>query len=312
MPAAPPPASPLAAPDDTPDAAPQAAVAWLARLMRQGPFVAITGAGLSTASGIPAYRDALGQWQHPRPVQHQAFLRDEAVRRRYWARSFVGWQTIGQAAPNAGHLALAELARLGHISLVVTQNVDGLHHKAGSPAVLDLHGRISRVRCMGCGQGFERALVQHWLADANAHMDLAELQALRTAPDGDAHLHEAHYVHFQVPPCPACGGMLKPDVVFFGDNVPRERVAAASQALTQSQGLLVVGSSLMVYSGYRYAEQAHREGKPLVAINQGVTRADALLTTKIDLDCSQALAGVLQALQGALEAPLKRPPAPPC
>jgi NAD-dependent SIR2 family protein deacetylase len=275
-----------------------AALLQLATLMRQRPFVAITGAGLSTASGIPAYRDAQGQWQHPRPVQHQAFMRDEAVRRRYWARSYVGWPTMGQAAPNAGHLALAELAQRGHISLVVTQNVDGLHHKAGSAAVLDLHGRIGRVRCMGCEQGFERALVQHWLADANTHLDLSALQALRTAPDGDAHLHASHYTHFQVPACPTCGGLLKPDVVFFGDNVPRERVQTAAQALTDAAGLLIVGSSLMVYSGFRFAEQAHREGKPLVAINQGVTRADALLTAKIDLDCSLALGQLLHALAG--------------
>jgi NAD-dependent SIR2 family protein deacetylase len=282
---------------NTPGAAPDAVVAQLATLLRQGPFVVITGAGLSTASGIPAYRDAQGQWQHPPPVQHQAFMQQEAVRRRYWARSYVGWPRIGLAAPNAGHVALAQLAQQGHIALVITQNVDGLHHKAGSTAVIDLHGRIDRVRCMACGQGFARADVQQWLATANPQLDLATAtQALRAAPDGDAHLDDTLYAPFQVPACPACGGVLKPDVVFFGDNVPRDTVAAATQAVEQAAGLLVVGSSLMVYSGYRFAEQAHRACKPVVAINRGVTRAEALLTAKIEGDCGQVLRQLCQAL----------------
>jgi NAD-dependent SIR2 family protein deacetylase len=271
-------------------------ITQLIALLRQGPLAVITGAGLSTASGIPAYRDALGQWQHPQPVQHQAFLQSDAVRRRYWARSFAGWPRIGLASPNAGHHALTELARLGHVNMVITQNVDGLHHKAGSTEVIDLHGRIDQVRCMACDQGHARAEVQHWLAAANPQIDPAQMPVLRAAPDGDAHLEDASYAHFEVPACPACGGMLKPDVVFFGDNVPRERVAAATRAVEQAAGLLVVGSSLMVYSGYRFADQAHRAGKPVIAINQGVTRADALLAAKIALDCSEALAQWLQAL----------------
>lgn len=267
----------------------------LRQLLHQGPFAVITGAGLSTASGIPAYRDQLGQWQHPRPVEHQAFLRSEAVRRRYWARSFAGWPRIGLAAPNTGHAALAALQRLGQVGTVITQNVDGLHQKAGSDTVLDLHGRIDRVRCMACAQGYERALVQQWLTEANLHVDVAQMLSVRAAPDGDAHLDEAQYTAFQVPACPACQGMLKPDVVFFGDNVPAARVAAAKLAVEQAAGLLVVGSTLMVYSGFRYADQAHREGKPVIAINQGVTRADALLTDKIEMDCSDALTQLLRA-----------------
>lgn len=275
---------------------PDATLTQLAERLRQGPWVVITGAGLSTASGIPAYRDHLGQWQHPRPVQHQAFVRDEVVRRRYWARSFVGWPTLAQARPNAGHHALAELAHRGHVALLVTQNVDGLHQKAGSPAVMDLHGRIDRVCCLGCGQGHDRALMQQWLSQANPQADANEMRAARTAPDGDAHVDEAHHAHFRVPACPACQGVLKPDVVFFGDSVPRERVAAAQAALERAAGLLVVGSSLMVYSGFRYAEQAHRAGKPVLAINQGVTRADALLSAKIEMDCGQALVQLVSAL----------------
>lgn len=267
----------------------------LITLLRQGPLVVITGAGLSTASGIPAYRDRHGHWQHPKPVQHQEFMRLEAVRRRYWARSYVGWLTMGHAAPNAGHQALARLEQRGHISLVITQNVDGLHHKAGSRAVLDLHGRIDRVRCMACGQVHDRAQVQQWLAEANQHIDLAPLLAVRAAPDGDAHVPEAYYEAFHVPDCPACHGLLKPDVVFFGDNVPRERVEQAAAALDQAAGLLIVGSSLMVYSGFRYADQAHRAGKPVIAINQGVTRADALLSAKVERDCGEALTQLWQA-----------------
>jgi NAD-dependent SIR2 family protein deacetylase len=180
--------------------------------------------------------------------------------------------------------------------LVITQNVDGLHHKAGSELVMDLHGRIDRVRCMACGQGHERAQMQQWLASANQHVDLTQMLATRTAPDGDAHLDKAHYAHFQVPACPACQGLLKPDVVFFGDNVPRERVQSATQAIERASGLLVVGSSLMVYSGFRYADQAHRAGKPVLAINQGITRADGLLTAKVEMDCGEALEQLCRSL----------------
>jgi NAD-dependent SIR2 family protein deacetylase len=283
-----------------------AALAWesglsrLAALMRQGPFVVITGAGLSTGSGIPAYRDSEGQWQHPPPVQHQAFLRSEAVRRRYWARSFVGWRKMGQALPNEGHLALAGLQQSGMLKQLITQNVDGLHQKAGSEAVIELHGSIGWVRCLACGQAHDRVQMQAWLAERNPHFDLiggAGDAAVRAAPDGDAHLDDdARQASFNVPPCPRCQGMLKPDVVFFGDNVPRERVAMAMDAVAQAAGLLVVGSSLMVYSGYRFAEQAHRLGKPIVAVNRGLTRADALICTKIDVDCGLALSRLVQAL----------------
>lgn len=261
--------------------------------MQAGPFVAVTGAGLSTASGIPAYRDQAGQWQHPRPVLHQDFVRSDAVRRRYWARSLVGWPSVGRAEPNAGHRALAALVQQGRISLLVTQNVDGLHQRAGSQDVVELHGSIARVRCLACKQAYARAQMQDWLSAANDDV----LPLVEVAPDGDARLDDAAlFARFQVPDCPACHGVLKPDVVFFGDNVPRERVAQAMSAVSQSSGLLVVGSSLMVYSGYRFADQAHREGKSLVAINQGVTRADALLDFKIEADCAQVLFQLAQAL----------------
>jgi NAD-dependent SIR2 family protein deacetylase len=257
----------------------------------------ITGAGLSTASGIPAYRDPAGQWQHSKPIQHQDFLRSAATRRRYWARSFVGWATMGRAEPNRGHRALAALERDGALHALVTQNVDGLHQKAGSSAVVELHGGIARVRCLDCGAVHARAEVQGWLAAANP--EFAPARSARTAPDGDAHLEDDRYAGFAVPPCPACGGTLKPDVVFFGDNVPRERVAVASRAVEEAAALLVVGSSLMVYSGYRFAEQAQRLGKPVIAINRGVTRADALLTLKIEDDCGAVLEALLNATASA-------------
>jgi NAD-dependent SIR2 family protein deacetylase len=277
--------------DPAPDSLDRA-VGHLAGLLARGPVAVITGAGLSTASGIPAYRDPAGQWQHSKPIQHQEFLRSEATRRRYWARSFVGWTTMGRAEPNRGHRALAELERAGALHALVTQNVDGLHQKAGSTSVVELHGGIARVRCLDCGALHDRAEVQGWLADANP--DFAPVPSARTAPDGDAHLEDDRYAGFAIPPCPACSGTLKPDVVFFGDNVPRERVAVASRAVDESAALLVVGSSLMVYSGYRFAEQAHRLGKPIVAINRGLTRADALLDLKIEDDCGAVLEALLR------------------
>jgi len=265
-------------------------------LRRSGPVTVITGAGMSTASGIPAYRDRQGQWQHTRPVQHRDFLNSAPARRRYWARSFVGWPTMAQAAPNPGHTALAVLERLERVSTVVTQNVDGLHQQAGSRSVIELHGGIRHVRCMSCRQVFPRTQVQEWLARDNPHFDHPAAKNARTAPDGDAQLADAVVADFQVPACPHCAGILKPDVVFFGDSVPRERVAAARTAVDAAATLLVVGSSLMVYSGFRFVELAHRLGKPIVAINQGVTRADPLLTLKVEADCGETLAELVSAL----------------
>jgi len=177
---------------------------------------------------------------------------------------------------------------------VITQNVDGLHHAASSPSVIELHGGIRNVRCLSCESRFPRTLVQTWLHDANLNFDHDQARTARLAPDGDAHLDDTVYANFTVPDCPECAGMLKPDVVFFGDNVPRERVAAAQKVVEAAQALLIVGSSLMVYSGYRFAEQAHRMGKPMVAINQGITRADHMLALKLEEDCALALSRVLE------------------
>jgi NAD-dependent SIR2 family protein deacetylase len=259
------------------------------KLFEQGSVVVITGAGLSTSSGIPAYRDREGNWQGAPPINHSDFLRSASVRQRYWARSFFGWPAVAGAAPGRGHHALARLEHAGRIDLIVTQNVDGLHHKAGSARVVELHGGLAAVICLSCRARHSRAAVQEWLAAANP--DLAGQPAL-VAPDGDAQVAAELYAAFRVPACPACGGTLKPDVVFFGDNVPRDRVASAMAAIAASAGLLVVGSSLMVYSGFRFVEFARREGKPVMAINLGATRADHLLDVKLEQDCDAFLDGL--------------------
>lgn len=249
----------------------------------------LTGAGCSTESGIPDYRDDNGDWKRPQPVTFQAFTGDTVTRKRYWARSLVGWPTMAQAQPGAAHRALVQLEDAGHVACLVTQNVDGLHGKAGSRAVIDLHGRIADVVCLGCGALSPRAALQELLRQRNPAW--AVLQA-GTAPDGDADLEHADFADFQVPPCPHCGGMLKPDVVFFGESVPRARVAAAQEALARADAVLVAGSSLMVYSGYRFAQAAAQLGKPMAAVNLGRTRADALLGLKVQ----QPVGASLQAL----------------
>ncbi|HEV2622991.1 MAG TPA: NAD-dependent protein deacetylase [Frateuria sp.] len=250
----------------------------------------LTGAGCSTDSGIPDYRDGDGAWKRTPPVMFQAFMGEERVRKRYWARSLVGWRHFGRAIPNGTHLALRQLEAQGHVGLLVTQNVDRLHQRAGSRQVVDLHGRLDQVRCMDCERRFPRDAFQHELQRLNPAW--AVLDAVE-APDGDADLEAAHFDDFVIPPCPDCAGVLKPDVVFFGENVPRERVTDAMQALQEADAMLVVGSSLMVFSGYRFAHAAARAGKPLAAVNLGRTRADPLLDLKVEAPCAEALAFLL-------------------
>ncbi|MDM0057366.1 NAD-dependent protein deacetylase [Variovorax fucosicus] len=247
----------------------------------------LTGAGCSTDSGIPDYRDTNGEWKRPSPVTYQAFTGEETTRRRYWARSLVGWPTMANARPGAAHRALAQLEAAGRIGLLLTQNVDGLHDAAGSRSTVDLHGRIDTVRCMACDTRTPRAELQVELRRRNPRW--AELEA-RAAPDGDADLDGRDFASFDVPDCPRCGGMLKPDVVFFGESVPKERVAASFAALEASDAVLVVGSSLMVYSGYRFVQAAAQAGKPVAAVNLGRTRADELLALKVERPVGEALA----------------------
>ncbi len=259
----------------------------LGRLIeRAGPVAVVTGAGVSTASGIPDYRDRNGDWKHARPVQYADFVSRAEVRQRYWARSFAGWRRIANARPNPAHTALASLEAEGKVNTLITQNVDGLHHRAGSRRVIDLHGRLQTVRCMRCGVSICREQWQMQLAAANP--------AWRSdtdyfAPDGDAKLQDEDVSDFVAPDCESCGGFVKPDVVFFGENVPKDRVASAFEALDRAEALLVVGSSLMVYSGYRFARRAADMGKPIAIVNRGRTRADDVATLKIDADCGDIL-----------------------
>lgn len=249
-------------------------------------WVALTGAGISVASGIPTYRNDRGEWQRSDPIQHRDFIENEASRRRYWARSMAGWGYVAQSAPNRSHHALAALEQAGHIDLLATQNVDRLHQRAGHRAVVDLHGRLDRVKCLNCGAELERADLQEELEALNPDWK-ATIAAIR--PDGDAEVADEVVDAMRVPPCQACGGTLMPDVVFFGGTVPRERVDRITQAIEAADGLLVAGSSLMVYSGFRFARQAHKAGKALVIINRGHTRADELATLKVEEDAADVL-----------------------
>ncbi len=253
----------------------------------------LTGAGCSTGSGIPDYRDDEGAWKRRPPIQYRTFMDDSVARSRYWARGMIGWRMFGHVAPNAAHRALATMERQGRYSLLVTQNVDGLHEAAGTREVVDLHGRMDRVICTQCGHLLARQQMQDWLEEGNP--DWLHLHA-DDAPDGDADLEGVDFSSFQVPPCPVCGGLLKPDVVFFGETVPRDRVARANAALEQASAVLVVGSSLMVYSGYRFVAAAARAGLPIAALNLGKTRADPLLSLKVEQPCAEALQALLPML----------------
>ena len=250
----------------------------------------LTGAGVSTHSGIPDYRDADGKWKRAQPVTYQAFIGDLLTRQRYWARSLIGWKRFGRAQPNDAHRAFARLEAIGKSEMLLTQNVDRLHQAAGSNAVIDLHGRLDRVRCMACERMLPREAVQALLVGLNPAWDA--LDAVE-APDGDADLEGVDFTRFIVPPCPHCGGLLKPDVVFFGENVPRDRVDTALAHLARSDAMLVAGSSLMVFSGFRFVQAAAQSGKPVVAVNLGRTRADDLLALKVTLPCAEALAFLL-------------------
>lgn len=242
-------------------------------------LLVLTSAGMSTASGIPDYRDQNGVRRGKTPVQGPEFRSMEAVRKRYWARSMVGWSALAQAAPNAGHRAIADLEAAGKISTVLTQNVDSLHQQAGSSNVIELHGNIHRVVCLDCKAQFSRLFIQSLLEQANPDLAGAAGMAL---PDGDAQFELDALAEFHMPHCVRCGGMLQPDVVFFGDGVPRARTDAAEKALAQADALLVVGSSLIVFSGYRICRMAAEAGKPVAAINRGMTRADPLFSLKLE------------------------------
>jgi len=255
---------------------------WIGRHRR---VFALTGAGCSTASGIPDYRDDRGEWKRRPPVMIHAFRTDAAVYRRYWARAYMGWPRLDTAAPNDAHRAFAAWEATGTLLQLVTQNVDGLHQRAGSRAVVDLHGRLDDVVCLDCGTRTTRADLQKQIAASNDgwRADAA------TAPDGDADIDAFAVESFVPPHCEHCGGRLKPDVVFFGENVPGERYARAREALERADALLVAGSSLMVYSGFRFVRLAHEAGLPIAIVNRGRTRGDEFADLKIEHDVGSAL-----------------------
>ena len=260
------------------------------------PLVALTGAGLSTDSGIPDYRGP----SSPRrtPMTYTEFVSGPVAQRRYWARSHVGWARMARAEPNPGHQALAALETAGVVRGVITQNVDGLHRAAGSEAVIDLHGRIADVVCLGCRRVSDRADLQRRLTELNPGFLESAGARVEAAPDGDAVLAEV--AGFRLADCTGCGGVLKPDVVFFGENVPRDRVAEAfalvDELAANGGALLVAGSSLTVMSGLRFVRHAHALGVPVVVVNRGVTRGDDLAAVRVDAGCSETLTAVADAV----------------
>ena len=249
----------------------------------------LTGAGVSTDSGIPDYR---GEGAPARtPMTFQQFLGDLDYRKRYWAGSHLGWKRFDSAEPNAGHRALADLERAGLVVGVITQNVDGLHLRAGSQRVVDLHGTMDRVRCLQCGQFFARGGIADRIAADNPWLDP---EAVELSPDGDVEI--ANVDAFVIPACSVCGGTLKPDIVFFGEYVPKERFEEASALMQATDALVIAGSSLVVNSGIRLLEQATRRRLPIVIINRGVTKGDNRATVKIDAGTSETLVTLLERL----------------
>ena len=257
-----------------------------AQILRGLRLVALTGAGLSTDSGIPDYR---GPDSPPRsPMTYDEFASGPIAQQRYWARSHLGWQRMGTAQPNAGHHAMAALERVGVVRDLITQNVDGLHRQAGSRQVIDLHGRIDEVICLTCREISNREDLHQRLSTLNP--DFGRSISVTTAPDGDVDLEDTE--GFRLAACRTCGGALKPHVVFFGENVPKARVEQAYQAVDRAEAMLVAGSSLTVMSGLRFVRYAARAGLPIVIVNRGITRGDPLATCRVDAGCSETLAAL--------------------
>jgi NAD-dependent SIR2 family protein deacetylase len=266
----------------------------LADLVGDGDVVVLSGAGLSTDSGIPDYRGATGSLRRHSPMTYQTFIRDPRGRHRYWARSYVGWRQIREARPNAGHRAVGDLQSAGLIRGVITQNVDGLHQAGGARDVVELHGGLDRTVCLACGDTASRADLDERLQASNPHFGP---RTDEINPDGDAELPDEVLDGFVMVECLACGdGPLKPDVVFFGETVPRDRVDHCFDLVEGAGSLLVLGSSLTVMSGYRFVLRAAKRGIPVAIVNAGPTRGDA----KADVRVDAALGVVLPSLAACL------------
>ena len=269
-----------------------------AAIIGAGHVTVLSGAGISLASGIPTYRDALGQWLGAEPITHQAFMRDGIARRRYWARSAHGYPLMSKASPTEAHVALASFERMGLLRECITQNVDVLHEAAGHHSVLHLHGTIEAVLCTACGHRYERQEIQKAIETLNGIYETQTIDAPR--PDGDIPVSDEWIERFQVPDCGRCGGFLKPDVVFFGGNLAPEIKEAALAAVDESSALVVVGSSVQVFSGYRLCRRAAERGIPILLINPGQGRADEIATHRILYPAEIALPIVARQLEDVL------------
>ena len=271
----------------TEDSTPVSGLDEIARLVqRSRQLLVLTGAGCSTESGIPDYRDREGAWKRKQPMSYQEFIGSHEAQRRYWARAVIGWKRLRNVQPNRSHRVLARLERFGRVQSLITQNVDGLHQSAGSIQVLDLHGRIDAVECLCCRRSSRREPLQRRLEQLNPQW--SERAALM-APDGDAVPEETDCSAFEIAGCEHCQGPLKPAVVFFGESIPSDTAARAERCVRTADALLVVGSSLMVYSAYRLVRAAHELGLPIIIVNQGKTRADTLASRKLEGQCGLIL-----------------------
>jgi NAD-dependent SIR2 family protein deacetylase len=266
-------------------------------VLAPGRVMLLSGAGLSTDSGIPDYRGPTGSARRGTPMTYEVFAHNASARQRYWARSHLGWKIVADARPNVGHLAVAMLQQAGRLSGIVTQNVDGLHQSAGASAVIELHGNLSNVVCLGCGELTPRRELDTRLRDTNRSWEGA---TNTPNADGDAVVDDEAVARFEVVPCSGCGGVLKPDVVFFGESVPKERVQRCFALLETSTALLVVGSSLTVMSGFRFVIRAGQMGIPIVIVNQGATRGDELATLRIDAPLGEVLPQLARSCNGRL------------
>ena len=267
----------------------------LVDVVASGGALILSGAGLSTESGIPDYRGPTGLARRATPMTYQAFTASAAARRTYWARSYLGWRHIARARPNDGHRAVAELGRRGLLAGIITQNVDGLHQAAGASGVTELHGSLHRVVCLSCGQRTSRAELHRRLAAANPGWDAGRPAAAQ--PDGDAALDPAAAESFRVVPCSACRGVLKPDVVFYGENVPRPRAESCYALVERASSLVVLGSSLTVMSGLRFVKHAAGRQLPVVIVNQGATRGDSYASATLDAPLGPTLTALVAELE---------------